>query len=207
MTDEGARHERQRCPWVGDIAEFVPYHDEEWGFPVADDIRLFEKMSLETFQAGLSWRTILNKREAFRRAFAGFDPARVASFSDADVERLLEDASIIRHRGKIEAVINNAAIVATIADTYGSLAAFVWRYEPAPEDRPQTLSWETLRGLSKTTESAAMARDLKEHGWRFFGPTTAYAFMQSMGIVNDHVEECFCRPLVAEARAAFPRPC
>ena len=195
-----------RCPWATSVPEFGPYHDTEWGFPVDDDVRLFEKMSLESFQSGLSWRTILNKREAFRRAFVGFDPVQVSGFGARDVERLMQDASIVRNRKKVEAVIHNASVVQAIQHGHGSLAAFVWRFEPDPSARPEELTWEILKGIGHTPESKALAKALKKEGWRFFGPTTAYAFMQAMGMVNDHVSGCFCRPLVEAARAEFDRP-
>ncbi len=178
----------------------LDYHDHEWGFPVADDRRLFEKVCLEGFQSGLSWRTILVKRENFRAAFAGFDFGQVAGYGPADVERLLGDAGIVRHRGKIEATINNARRAVDLVDTEGSLAAYVWRYEPRPED----LTWPQFAATSPA--SIAMAKDLKKRGWRFFGPTTAYAFMQAMGLVNDHAADCTVRPSALAARAAFVPP-
>ena len=195
-----------RCRWVGLIPEYVPYHDEEWGYPVAGDVRLFEKMSLESFQSGLSWRTILNKRPAFRAAFDGFDCHRIAAYGAVDVERLLLDARIVRHRGKIESVIHNAGIAGEIMAKYGSLAAYVWRFEPAPGERPALLTWEVLRTMATTPASIALSKDLKRHGWKFFGPTTAYAFMQAMGLVNDHHEGCWCRERADAARRAFQRP-
>jgi DNA-3-methyladenine glycosylase I len=181
-----------RCWWGDTTPEYREYHDREWGFPVADDVRLFEKLSLEGFQAGLSWLTILRKREAFRRAFAGFDFKRVARFDERDVARLLADASIIRHRGKIEAVINNAARCAELVRAEGSLAAYVWRFEPDPP--------------AGEADARPLATDLKKREWRFVGPTTVYSFMQAMGLVNDHVEGCDMRPAVEAARAAFTRP-
>jgi DNA-3-methyladenine glycosylase I len=190
-----------RCWWSGSAPEYRSYHDREWGFPVASDVRLFEKLSLEGFQAGLSWLTILRKREAFRRAFAGFDFSVVAGFGERDVKRLLADASIVRHRGKIEAVINNAGRAVELVSDVGSLAGFVWRFEPAPR---------TLEGRDSleahTEESQALARELKRRGWRFVGPTTVYAFMQAMGLVNDHLDGCAARAEVEQARAAFTRP-
>lgn len=198
--------DRPRCPWVGSIPEFVHYHDHEWGYPVDDDIRLFEKMSLESFQSGLSWRTILNKREGFRLAFDGFRPERVARYGESDVVRLLADAGIVRHRGKIEATINNARVVLDIQERHGSLASFVWRFEPDPSTRPEPLTWEVLQTMAETNESRALSRALKKEGWRFFGPTTAYAFMQAMGLVDDHVETCWCRARAEEARDLFARP-
>ncbi|WP_440713902.1 DNA-3-methyladenine glycosylase I [Gordonia sp. FQ] len=189
-----------RCGWAADGPGMLEYHDTEWGFPVADDRRLFEKVSLEGFQSGLSWRTILNKRPAFREAFAGFDPERVARFTDDDVTRLLGDARIVRHRGKIEAVINNAGRAIDLAEEAGSLAAYFWRFElPAGEvATPQT--------MSTSPSSIAMAKDLKKRGWRFVGPTTAFAFMQAMGLVNDHAAGCQTREAVTAARADFVRP-
>ncbi len=199
---DGAR----RCWWAGSAPEFLDYHDREWGYPVADDRRLFEKIALETFQSGLSWRTIYNKREAFRRAFCDFDIARVAEFGAEDVERLLGDASIVRNRAKIEATINNAARAGELIEEVGSLAAFVWRYEPASTSRPERMTHDVVRQLTTSPESVQLAKDLKKRGWRFFGPTTAYAFMQAMGLVNDHTEDCFCRTKIQVARRAFQRP-
>jgi DNA-3-methyladenine glycosylase I len=167
-------------------------------------VRLFEKLSLEGFQAGLSWLTILRKREAFRRAFAGFQFNRVARFGERDVKRLLADASIVRHRGKIEAVINNAGRAVELVQQEGSLASYVWRFEPRA--RPSRIDQAVLRGLSHTPESRALARDLKQRGWRFVGPTTVYAFMQAMGLVNDHLDGCDARAAVARARAKFTPP-
>ncbi len=195
-----------RCPWAGDDELYRNYHDREWGRPVVSDIRLFEKICLEGFQSGLSWITILRKREGFRAAFAGFDFERVAKFTERDVERLLGDAGIVRHRGKINATINNARRALELVEEFGSLAAYFWSFEPAPEARPGELSWEVLRTMATTGESEALSRDLKKRGWKFVGPTTCYAFMQAMGLVNDHVEECFCRVEVEEERAAFKRP-
>jgi DNA-3-methyladenine glycosylase I len=195
-----------RCGWGESTPEYRHYHDTEWGFPVSDDVRLFEKLSLEGFQAGLSWLTILRKREAFRRAFAGFDFNRIAEFDERDVERLLADASIIRHRGKIEAVINNAGRAVELVGEEGSLAAFVWQFEPAPRSRPKRIDRAALAELTHSAESRALARELKRRGWRFVGPTTVYAFMQAMGLVNDHLEGCAARPAVERARASFKRP-
>ena len=191
---------RARCRWSAATPDYIAYHDHEWGFPVSDDRRLFEKLCLEGFQSGLSWRTILTKRENFRAAFAGFDFAEVARFTDADVTRLLGDAGIVRHRGKIESTINNARCACELVAKEGSLAAYVWRFEPAAEDLadPQT--------ASTSPASVAMSKDLKKRGWRFVGPTTVYAFMQAMGLVNDHVEGCVIRPEVERARAAFTPP-
>jgi DNA-3-methyladenine glycosylase I len=189
-----------RCGWCGAAPEFLAYHDTEWGFPVADDRRLFEKLSLEGFQSGLSWRTILAKREHFRAAFHGFDFDRVARFTEGDVTRLLGDAGIVRHRGKIEAVIHNARRAQELVAREGSLAAFVWRYEPGAKGlaEPQT--------VSTSAESVRLSKDLKKLGWKFVGPTTVYAFMQAMGLVNDHVEACVVRAKVARARKGFRPP-
>jgi DNA-3-methyladenine glycosylase I len=200
MGDDGVA----RCAWATSAPEYVAYHDTEWGFPVGDDIRLFEKLSLEGFQSGLSWLTILRKREAFRAAFAGFDFAQVARFGDRDVARLLGDAGIVRHRGKIEAVINNARRAVELVDREGSLAAFIWRYEPAP--RPAALHPVELARLSTSPESVALAKDLKRRGWSFVGPTTAYAFMQAMGLVNDHLDGCAIHAQVQAARSGFAKP-
>ena len=189
---------RPRCQWSLTTAEYLAYHDTEWGFPVADDRRLFEKLSLEGFQSGLSWRTILAKRENFRRAFHGFDFDDIAQFTDRDVQRLLQDAGIIRHRGKIEAVVNNARSALKLVEQEGSLAAFVWRYEPEVAASPE------VRATSP--ESTALSKELKRRGWRFVGPTTVYAFMQAMGLVNDHAEGCVIRAKAEEARAKFRRP-
>jgi DNA-3-methyladenine glycosylase I len=195
-----------RCWWCGDDAEYQRYHDQEWGLPVANDIRLFEKLVLEGFQTGLSWLTILRKREGFRAAFDGFDFEKVARYSTVDVTRLLGDAGIVRHRRKIEATINNARRTREIVDEFGSLAAFVWRYEPAVETRPARMDHAALLTLTQTEESRRLAKDLKARGWRFIGPTTAYAFMQAMGLVNDHLEGCTVRAEVSAERAGFARP-
>jgi DNA-3-methyladenine glycosylase I len=193
-----------RCWWADSAPEYRAYHDTEWGFPVAEDIRLFEKLSLEGFQAGLSWLTILRKRSAFRRAFAGFDYEQVASFDDDDVARLLADAAIVRHRGKIEAVINNARCAVEMRATEGSLARFLWSYEPPA--RTAALDRAGLVDHAYTSESKVLANELKRRGWRFVGPTTVYAFMQAMGLVNDHLDGCGARPCVDEARRVFTRP-
>lgn len=185
-----------RCSWCGEHADYVAYHDTEWGFPVDEDRRLFEKICLEGFQAGLSWLTILRKREAFRRAFAGFDFEKVARFTAKDVRRLLGDAAIVRHRGKIESVVGNARRASELIDSYGSIAAYVWRFEPDRRTRPK----------GPSPQSAAMSKDLKKRGWTFVGPTTVYAFMQAMGLVNDHVEGCAIRPRALAARRGFDPP-
>ncbi len=191
---------RPRCGWCAAAPEFFAYHDEEWGFPVADDRRLFEKLCLESFQSGLSWRTILAKRDNFRAAFCDFDFERIARFGPADVERLLADAGIVRHRGKIEAVINNARCLLELVEKEGSLANFVWRYEPDPAKLP------TPQSVSTSAESIALSKELKRRGWKFVGPTTVYAFMQAMGLINDHLKECITRSRVAQARKRFIRP-
>ena len=190
-----------RCKWCDAAPEFLGYHDSEWGFPVSDDIRLFEKISLEGFQSGLSWRTILAKRENFRSAFHNFDFEKIARFSQRDIDRLLKDEGIVRHRGKIEAVINNAKRAREMVKKEGSLAAFFWRYEPDSKHlaKPQT--------VSTSAESITLSKDLKKMGWKFVGPTTAYAFMQAMGLVNDHVAQCVIRSKVERARKKFKRPC
>lgn len=195
-----------RCYWTGGAGEYLAYHDAEWGLPVCDDRRLFEMMTLESFQSGLSWRTILMRRPAFREAFAGFDPAAVARFDEDDVRRLLGNAGIIRHRGKIEAAIHNARVALELGQRYGSLAAYVWRFEPAPADRPDRVTWDFLETMATSQASTALARELKRHTWRFFGPTTAYAFMQAAGLVNDHQFGCAFRERVQTARATFERP-
>jgi DNA-3-methyladenine glycosylase I len=199
LGDDGVR----RCWWGDSAPELRPYHDHEWGFPVADDARLFEKLSLEGFQSGLSWLTILRKRDAFRRAFAGFAPERVAQFTDTDVARLMADATIVRNRAKIEAVINNARRALELIEAEGSLAAFIWGFEPPRRDR--RLDREELAALPHTEQSRALAKELKRRGWRFVGSTTVYAFMQAMGLVNDHVEGCDAGDAVERARAAFRR--
>ncbi len=191
---------KTRCSWCSAAPEFLGYHDTEWGFPVADDRRLFEKLCLEGFQAGLSWRTILNKREAFRAAFKNFDIDKVARFGQRDITRLLKDEGIVRHRGKIEAVINNAKRASELIDSEGSFAAFIWRYEPDSKQltEPQT--------ASTSAESIALSKELKKRGWAFVGPTTVYAFMQAMGLINDHSRDCFIRSKAERARKQFKRP-
>jgi DNA-3-methyladenine glycosylase I len=189
-----------RCPWCGSAPEFLDYHDSEWGYPVTDDHRLFEKLCLEGFQSGLSWRTILAKRDNFRAAFHDFDFNRIALFSERDVNRLLQNSGIVRHRGKIEAVINNAKRAQELVRNEGSLAAFFWRHEPMPEDlgEPQT--------ASTSTTSIALSKTLKKMGWKYVGPTTVYAFLQAMGLINDHVENCVIRSRVLQARSTFKPP-
>jgi DNA-3-methyladenine glycosylase I len=200
-------HEPCRCFWADQASPlYLDYHDREWGRPVADDRRLFEKICLEGFQSGLSWLTILRKRENFRAAFAGFEPGRVAAFGDRDVARLLADAGIVRHRGKIESTINNARRALDLAAEKGSLAAYFWSFEPDPASRPRRLTEAALRAMTNSPESVAISKDLKKRGWSFVGPTTVYAFMQAMGLVNDHVEGCWVREAVEDARRAFVRP-
>ena len=189
-----------RCRWCGAAPEFETYHDHEWGFPVAEDARLFEKLCLESFQSGLSWRTILTKRENFRRAFDNFDFQRVAKYGGDQVARLLQDEGIVRHRGKIEAVINNARCAVRLQTEQGSLAAYFWQYEVAPATAAH------LQTVSVSPESVALSKDLKKRGWKFLGPTTVYAFMQAMGLVNDHQEGCRVREEVETARRALARP-
>jgi len=205
-----------RCWWCGDDPEYRRYHDQEWGVPVADDTRLFEKLCLEGFQAGLSWLTILRKRENFRRVFAGFDIEKVAAFEEPDIERLLQDKSIIRHRGKIEAAIHNARRTLEIQKEFGSLAAFIWRYEPSPPPQPSPRRGEGVeqsetgggeRPPAFTPQSKNLSRDLKQRGFKFVGPTTCYAFMQSMGLVNDHMLGCDFYDSIERARKEFKRPC
>ena len=190
---------KPRCRWSGSAPDFMHYHDTEWGFPVDDDRRLFEKLSLEGFQSGLSWRTILAKRENFRAVFHDFDFHRIARFTERDVQRLLGNEGIIRHRGKIEAVINNARRAVELAEREGSLAAFLWRYEAPPRKAP-------TQAVATSAESVALSKALKKDGWKFVGPTTMYAFMQAMGLVDDHVEHCAVRAKVEKARKAFKRP-
>ncbi len=182
-----------RCWWCGQDEEYIRYHDQEWGRPVTDDIRLFEKICLEGFQAGLSWLTILRKRENFRAAFDGFDFYKVAEYTDKDVERLLKDAGIVRHRGKIESTINNARRAIEMVDEFGSLSSYFWRWKPEDSERPKVCDYKSLTAFTVTPTSKALSRDLKKRGWSFVGPTTAYAFMQAMGLVNDHLEGCRVR--------------
>lgn len=197
LTQDG----KPRCRWCAAAPEFLNYHDTEWGFPVDDDFRLFEKLSLEGFQSGLSWRTILAKRENFRMAFQGFDYNRIAKFTENDVVRLLLDKGIVRHRGKIEAVINNAQRAVELVKNEGSLAAYIWQFEPKPEylAAPQS--------ASTSLASTALSKALKKQGWKFVGPTTVYAFMQAMGLINDHVDGCIVRSKVERSRKKFRVPC
>jgi len=189
-----------RCGWCAQTTEFIDYHDREWGFPVDDDIRLFEKLCLESFQSGLSWRTILAKRENFRQAFAGFDFNKMAKFDHQDVERLLQDAGIIRHRGKIEAVINNAKRAQELVGEAGSLAAYFWQFEMLVDEGfvPQS--------ASTSAQSITLSKELKKRGWKFVGPTTVYSFMQAMGLVNDHALDCVGRKEVMRVRETFQKP-
>lgn len=196
----------RRCAWCRATPLYRHYHDTEWGFPVDNERRLFEKICLEGFQAGLSWLTILNKREAFRLAFADFDAEQMAYFDAADVQRLLGDAGIVRHAGKISSAINNARRVIELRREFGSLATYVWRREPDALSRPERITLEALRALPSSAASTALSRDLKKRGWTFVGPTTMYAFMQAMGLVNDHLEGCASRERALAARAAFVPP-
>ena len=196
----------QRCFWTDGSELYDAYHDREWGRPVTDDIRLFEKISLEGFQAGLSWITILRKRERFRAVFDGFDFHKVAAYAERDVQRLLADAGIVRHRGKIEAVIHNAARAIELQREFGSLSRYFWQYEVDTRERPNKLTAEVLRGYTTAPESVALSKDLKRRGWKFVGPTTMYAFMQAMGLVNDHQHDCFMRAPVEAERKALQRP-
>lgn len=191
---------KPRCSWCGTAPDFFEYHDNEWGFPVSDDYHLFEKLTLESFQSGLSWRTILAKRENFRAAFHNFNFDKIAIFTQRDVNRLLKDEGIVRHRGKIEAAINNAKRAQELVKEEGSLAAFIWRYEPDRKNlaKPQT--------VSTSAESVALSKELKKRGWKFLGPTTVYAFLQAMGLINDHVKNCVTRAEVERARKSFKRP-
>lgn len=195
-----------RCFWHGNLPDYLHYHDHEWGRPVADDRRLFEKICLEGFQSGLSWLTILRKRENFREAFEGFDFERVARFGEKDVERLLGNAGIVRHRGKITSAINNARRAIELASEKGSLAAYFWSFEPDEAERPAIMDYQTLRANPTSPTSIRLSKDLKKRGWTFVGPTTIYAHMQAMGLVNDHIEGCCCRAEVEELRRSFKRP-
>ena len=197
---------KARCWWATGDPLYRLYHDEEWGRPVRDETRLFEKLCLEGFQAGLSWLTILRKRDNFRRAFDGFNPRLIARYGDADVDRLLGDAGIVRHRGKILATITNAQRYLDLVDEAGSLARYLWSFEPDTATRPRGIDKAALMTLDTTLESTALSKDLRRRGWAFVGPTTVYAAMQAMGIVNDHLEGCFVRPVVEAERRAFDRP-
>jgi DNA-3-methyladenine glycosylase I len=195
-----------RCFWAAKDADYVAYHDREWGLPVRDDRRLFEKICLEGFQAGLSWLTILRKREAFREAFAGFAIEKVARFDARRVARLLENPGIVRHRGKIESTIHNAKCTLEVIDEAGSLASLLWRFEPGPKERPRRMTRAAIMKLTETPSSKALSRELRQRGFSFVGPTTMYALMQSVGIVNDHLEGCHARPRAEAARRGFRKP-
>jgi DNA-3-methyladenine glycosylase I len=197
---------RDRCFWHANLPEYLRYHDEEWGRPVTNDIRLFEKICLEGFQSGLSWLTILRKRDNFRAAFAGFDFGKVALFDDSDIERCVADAGIIRHRGKIVSTINNARRAIEMREEFGSLTHYFWSHEPQPDDRPAMVDYPTLSANPTTPASVRISKDLKKRGWSFVGPTTIYAFMQAMGLVNDHIEGCYCRDGVETMRRELVRP-
>lgn len=203
FADDSHTH---RCAWCRATPAYRNYHDNEWGFPVDDERRLFEKICLEGFQAGLSWLTILNKRENFRAAFANFDAEQVGDFKEVDTKRLLGDAGIVRHAGKIASTINNAKRVQELRREFGSLGAYVWHLEPVAASRPSRITHETLKTLTTSAESTALAKDLKNRGWTFVGPTTIYAFMQAMGLVNDHIEGCYSRKSALAARAIFTPP-
>jgi DNA-3-methyladenine glycosylase I len=196
---------KHRCSWCAQLPDYMAYHDEEWGHPVTDDKRLFEKITLEGFQSGLSWLTILRKREAFRKAFADFDFAKVAHYTQKDVERLLHNEGIVRHRGKIESAINNAKRVCDLVEQEGSLAKFVWQFEPAAKARPKRITPEIAATLTQSAESMALSKEFKRRGFSFVGPTTMYAFMQSMGLVNDHLYGCHAHEVVEQKRAACVR--
>jgi DNA-3-methyladenine glycosylase I len=195
-----------RCAWCGSDPEYLRYHDEEWGFPVADDRYLFEKICLEGFQAGLSWLTILRKRPAFRRAFAGFEIARLARFDGRQVARLLRDPGIVRHRGKIVSVLNNARRARELVEEYGSLAGYLWCFEPPGPQPSRGPTLALMRRRTESAESRALARDLRRRGWTYVGPTTLYALFQAVGLVNHHLEGCAIRPRVEAARRGFVRP-
>lgn len=195
-----------RCWWHGNDPEYLRYHDEEWGPPVDDDRRLFEKISLEGFQAGLSWLTILRKRENFRAAFDGFEVKKIAQYNEKKIEELLQNAGIIRHRGKIEAVINNAKQMDELLKEFKSFAHYIWQFETPQSERPKKFDYESLTSFTTNAQSVALSKDLKKRGWKFVGPTTCYAFMQSMGMVNDHIEGCHCRQKISKMRKEFKRP-
>ncbi len=195
--------QRLRCWWQGGAADYQHYHDNEWGRPVRDDRRLFEKICLEGFQSGLSWLTILRKRENFRAAFANFEIDQLQHFAAADVERLLQDVGIVRHRGKIESTLNNARQALRLREEFGTLSNYFWHHEPAPSERPSRMDHASLRTLATTPTSTALSKDLKRRGWSFVGPTTMYAFMQAMGLVNDHLEGCCVREAAQAERAAL----
>ena len=197
---------RARCWWAAGDELYERYHDGEWGRPVKDDQRLFEKLSLEGFMAGLSWLTILRKREHFREVFRRFEPAAIARFGPHDVERLMADAGIVRNRAKIEATINNANRYPELVAEFGSLAAYLWRHEPGPNDRPTVVDYPSLTAITSSAEAKSVSKDLLRRGWKFVGPTTVYSAMEAMGLVNDHLVGCFARDEVEGACAAFVRP-
>jgi DNA-3-methyladenine glycosylase I len=209
MTERGllvGEDGRMRCAWHGGLDDYRRYHDEECGHPVTSDQRLFEKICLEGFQSGLSWLTILRKRESFRAAFAGFDFDKVAAFDEEDIARCLADTGIVRHRGKIVSTINNARRAQELRAEFGTLARYFWSFEPKPEERPARVEWDVIVANPTTPTSVRLSKDLKKRGWTFVGPTTVYAFMQAMGLVNDHVEGCFCRAEVENKRNLLARP-
>lgn len=195
-----------RCWWCLGDPIYLEYHDVEWGRPTGDDRRLFEQLVLEGFQSGLSWLIILRKRDNFRKAFKGFDPQAVARFNSRSVERLLGDAGIVRHRGKIESTINNARRYLDLRDEFGSLATYAWSYEPGVKGRPRKLDWPTLVARGSAPEAVAMSKDLRRRGWSFVGPTTVYSFMEAAGLVNDHVTACSIRIEAENDRKRFARP-
>ncbi len=202
MTKGLITTDKTRCWWCGELPDYIAYHDVEWGRPTLDDVHLFEKVCLEGFQSGLSWLTILRKRDAFRDAFDGFDFERVARFTPKRVEKLLGNADIVRHRGKIEATINNAQRAVELAEEHGALTPYFWSWEPGPDERPKKATHAALTKMTTCPSAKAMSKDLKKRGWKFVGPTTAYAFMQAMGLVNDHLEGCAYRDAVETARTA-----
>jgi DNA-3-methyladenine glycosylase I len=195
-----------RCWWSSSTEQYQSYHDNEWGRPVTDDRRLFEKLCLEGFQSGLSWLTILKKRENFRQAFAGFDPEKVARFDETDIARLLADTGIVRHRGKIVSTINNARRALELIESEGSIAAYVWSFEPPASERPTQFDKPSLTANSTSPTSVRLSKDLKRRGWSFVGPTTVYAFMQAMGLVNDHLDGCHCRAEATQLRQRLTPP-
>jgi DNA-3-methyladenine glycosylase I len=199
-------HHVRRCVWCRATEAYQHYHHHEWGLPVSHDCRLFEKICLEGFQAGLSWRTILNKREALRQAFAGFDMDRVAKFEEADVKRLVLDVGIVRHQGKIRSAINNANQALELRQEFGTLAAYFWRFESTSHSRPTSITRQALSGVTTSPEPTALSKDLRKRGWTFVGSTTMYAFMQAMGLVNDHLEGCVARLRATQARSLFSSP-
>ena len=197
--------EPKRCSWCGEHEDYIAYHDNEWGRVTKDTRRLFEKICLEGFQAGLSWLTILRKRENFRKAFHNFEPSKVAQLSSADVDELMKDAGIIRHRGKIQSVVNNAQQLPALEEEFGSLGAFIWQFEPDKPQPPKAITHQAAN-ISQTDASRELSKALKKRGWSFVGPTTMYALLQSCGVVNDHVDVCAWHTIVEQERAAFARP-